>query len=53
MNNLYYELVVFNEIFKTKDFNECYKLLDYSRSVMDMMVEARKDANIVFDADKI
>jgi predicted dehydrogenase len=53
MNNLYYELVVFNEIFKTKDFNECYKLLDYSRSVMDMIVEARKDANIVFDADKI
>jgi scyllo-inositol 2-dehydrogenase (NADP+) len=50
-NNLYYELVAFNEIYKTKDFDRCYQLLDYSRSVMEMVVEARKDANVVFDND--
>jgi scyllo-inositol 2-dehydrogenase (NADP+) len=53
MNNLYYEMVVFKEIFKTKDFNQCYKLLDYSRSVMEILVNARKNANIVFDADEM
>lgn len=51
MNNLYYELLIFNDIYKTKDFNRCYSLLDYSRSVMEMLVEARMDAGIVFEAD--
>ena len=51
MNNLYYELLIFNDIYKTKDFNHCYSLLDYSRSVMEMLVEARMDAGIIFEAD--
>jgi len=51
MNNLYYELLIFNDIYKTKDFNRCYSLLDYSRSVMEMLVEARMDAGIIFEAD--
>ncbi|MCM3766747.1 Gfo/Idh/MocA family protein [Neobacillus niacini] len=51
-NSLYYELVAFREIYKSQDFDRCYQLLDYSRSVMDMLVEARKDAGIVFAADQ-
>ncbi|MHC5534572.1 Gfo/Idh/MocA family protein [Priestia megaterium] len=50
-NNLYYELMTFNDIFKSKDFTRCYELLDYSHSVIHMLVEARKDAEVVFDAD--
>ncbi|MCE4049065.1 MULTISPECIES: Gfo/Idh/MocA family oxidoreductase [Bacillaceae] len=53
MNNLYYELLKFNDIYKTKDYNRCYSLLDYSRSVMEKVVEARMDANIIFAADNI
>lgn len=50
-NRLYYELLAFNEMFKNRDFNRCYELLDYSHSVIRMLVEARKDAGIVFEAD--
>jgi scyllo-inositol 2-dehydrogenase (NADP+) len=51
-NRLYYELKVFNEIYKKKDFKHCYDLLDYSYSVMKILDAARKDAGIVFEADK-
>ncbi|SHT59991.1 putative oxidoreductase [Mycobacteroides abscessus subsp. abscessus] len=50
-NRIYYELLVFNEIFKDKDFKQCYNLLDYSHSVMKVLDAARKDAVIVFEAD--
>ncbi|MDQ0971334.1 putative dehydrogenase [Neobacillus niacini] len=50
-NNLFYELLAFNEIYKSNDFNCCYELLEHSISVMRMLVNARKDAGIVFDAD--
>ncbi|MFT9487362.1 hypothetical protein [Tepidibacillus decaturensis] len=51
-NKLYYELSVFNEIYKKKDFKHCYDLLDYSYSVMKVLDAARKDARIIFKADK-
>jgi scyllo-inositol 2-dehydrogenase (NADP+) len=51
-NRLYYELEVFRDIFNTKDFEGCYKLLDHTRSVMSMLERARKDAEIVFEADR-
>ncbi|WP_068505060.1 Gfo/Idh/MocA family protein [Paenibacillus kribbensis] len=50
-NTLYYELEAFNTLYKNNDFKRCYELLDYSRSVIQTVVEARKDANIVFGAD--
>lgn len=50
-NKLYYELVDFHEIYQNQDFDRCYQLLDYSSTVMEVLVEARKDAGIVFEAD--
>jgi len=52
-NRLYYELQAFYDIFTKKDYEGCYKLLNYSRSVMEMLEKARKTAGIVFEADKI
>ncbi len=49
---LYYELKEFRAIFDQKDFESCYKKLDYSQSVMEVYEELRKDAKIRFDADK-
>ncbi|MBS4216265.1 Gfo/Idh/MocA family protein [Neobacillus rhizophilus] len=51
-NKLYYELLAFKETYKNQDFDRCYELLDYSYSVMKMLVAARKDAGIVFPADQ-
>lgn len=51
MNNLYYEMLAFVDIHNKQDFNRCYDLLDYSHSVMKVVVAARQDANIVFAAD--
>ncbi|UOQ86991.1 Gfo/Idh/MocA family protein [Gracilibacillus salinarum] len=50
-NTLYYELLVFKDIFDNKDFDRCHELLDYSHSVMEVYETARKTANIVFPAD--
>lgn len=49
---LYYEMKDFSKIVAEKDYDACYKLLDYSLSVCEVMEAARKDAGIVFDADK-
>ena len=51
-NTLYYELEAFRDIYNMKDNETCYRLLDYSVSVMNVLVAARRDAEIVFDADK-
>ncbi|WP_019637877.1 Gfo/Idh/MocA family protein [Paenibacillus fonticola] len=50
-NLLYYELAAFNHIYKTNDFEQCYRLLEHSRSVIETVVQARNDAGIVFAAD--
>ena len=52
-NSLYYELAAFNSIYKKREFERCYELLDYSYSVMKMVVTARRDAGIVFEADLV
>lgn len=48
---LYYELGEFIKIIDRKDYEECYRLLDHSLLVMELLEEARKDAGIVFDRD--
>ncbi|WP_096438330.1 Gfo/Idh/MocA family protein [Alteribacter populi] len=50
-NPLYYEVLAFNNIYKSSDIEKCYELLDYSHSVIHMLEEARMDAGIVFEAD--
>lgn len=50
-NWLYYEWEVFKEIYDAEDYKRCYELLEHSRSVMQVLTEARKDAGIVFSAD--
>ncbi|WP_027340500.1 Gfo/Idh/MocA family protein [Halonatronum saccharophilum] len=51
MNRLYHEILAFADIYNRGDFERCYELLDYSRSVMEVLVAARKDGGIVFEAD--
>ncbi|MFD1445640.1 Gfo/Idh/MocA family protein [Oceanobacillus profundus] len=50
-NRLYYEVAEMQHIFAAKDFEKCYALLDYTKSVVEVLEAARKDAEIVFDAD--
>lgn len=50
-NSLYYEISDFRDCYINKDYPTCYKLLDYSLSVLKTIVSLRKDANIVFDKD--
>lgn len=49
---LYYELQDFRDIFKLDDYERCTRLLAYSRTVMEVYETARKDAGIVFAADR-
>lgn len=51
MNSLYYEILAFSDMYNKKDFKHCYDLLEYSHSVMETMIAARKDAGIVFKTD--
>lgn len=51
-NTMYYELEAFRNIYNQKDQEACYRLLDYSVSVMNVLDAARRDADIVFDADR-
>ncbi|ANF95568.1 Gfo/Idh/MocA family protein [Paenibacillus bovis] len=50
-NPLYYELAVFEEIYRSSDYSRCYELLDHSYAVMQTLEAARRDAGIVFAAD--
>ncbi|GAA0134431.1 Gfo/Idh/MocA family oxidoreductase [Paenibacillus sp. YSY-4.3] len=52
-NLLYYELAAFKQMYETQNFEQCYKLLEHSRSVIETVVQARQDAGIVFDADNL
>ncbi|MFE6075370.1 Gfo/Idh/MocA family protein [Paenibacillus sp. NPDC057886] len=51
-NWFYYEWEAFRDMYTNGDYERCYELLDHSRSVMNTMTEARKDAGIVFAADQ-
>lgn len=51
-NGMFYEVKDFLEIVEKEDYEACYQLLDYSLSVMEVIETARKDANIIFEADK-
>jgi len=50
-NRLYYEFAEFQQIFEAGNLDYCYELLDYSKSVIEVLELARKDANIQFAAD--
>ena len=49
---LYYELQDFRDIYKLDDYERCTQLLAYSRTVMQVYEAARRDAGIVFAADR-
>ncbi|WP_339227102.1 Gfo/Idh/MocA family oxidoreductase [Oceanobacillus sp. FSL K6-2867] len=52
-NRLYYEVAEMQKIFAEKDFEQCYELLDYTKSVVEVLEAARKDASIAFEADSL
>ncbi len=47
-----HEIDVFSNILKTNNMEKCIQLLEYSRSVLQLIEQARKEAGIFFDADK-
>ena len=47
-----YEICDFRDIYNSKNYKECYKLLEHSLDVIKETVQARKDAGIIFSADK-
>ncbi|PQP83139.1 oxidoreductase [Paenibacillus sp. PCH8] len=51
-NWLYYEWEAFRDMHATGDHTRCYELLEHSRSVMKVLMSARKDAGIDFAADQ-
>ncbi len=51
-NRMTYEIRNFYKIYEVKDYQKCYELLEHSLNVMEIAVQARKDAGIVFAADK-
>ena len=51
-NGMYYEIQDFLDIVAKKDYQACYDLLAYSKQVLEVVVAARQDANIVFVADQ-
>ena len=51
-NNVYYHLIqsIYN-IYNNNDYDSCYKLLDHSLRVMEVVDAAKKSASIVFEND--
>ncbi|OCN05728.1 hypothetical protein A4S06_07590 [Erysipelotrichaceae bacterium MTC7] len=47
-----YEVETFQKIVENNDYEACWKLLDHSRDVMDVLYHARIEAGITFPADK-
>lgn len=52
-NLLYYELAAFKQMYEAQNYQQCHQLLDHSRSVIEAVVQARQDAQIVFAADTL
>lgn len=52
LNNLYYEVKSFKEMFEQSNLDACYKNLMYSNKVIKLVEKLRKDAGIIFTADK-
>lgn len=50
-NRLTYELEVFERIFRQRDYQASYELLDHSLQVMTTLEKARKSAGVIFPAD--
>lgn len=48
---LYYEVKDFVAIYQHHDMDACYKLLDYSQTVMEVYEKARHDGGVRFSAD--
>ncbi|MFC4023571.1 Gfo/Idh/MocA family protein [Oceanobacillus longus] len=51
-NRLYYEVAEIQKIHQAKDFERCYDLLEYTKTVVEVLEAARKDAGIIYPADE-
>lgn len=51
-HRMYDEFKVISKYIDTKDFDICYKMLEHSRIVMDVLTKARESANIIFGCEK-
>ncbi len=52
-NRFVYEIKEFVDIYENSDYKKCYGLLEHTLAVTETAVTARKDAGVVFAADKI
>lgn len=48
-NHMVYEINAFSDMYLNKDYEQCYKKLDHTLSVMKILTEARKKAGIEFN----
>lgn len=51
-NRMVYEVIDFANIYNNNDLKKCHELLEHSLRVVETLVMARKEAGIVFPADK-
>lgn len=51
-NRMVYEVINFANIYHNNNSEKCHELLEHSLNVVELSVMARKDAEIVFAADK-
>ena len=47
-NHMVYEMKAFNDMFSRQAYDECYKNLEHSLSVMKILTDARNKAGIIF-----
>ncbi len=51
-NGMFYEIQDFLKIVNQQDYQACWDLLEESRSVIEIIEAARKDAGVIFPADQ-
>lgn len=51
-HRMYSEFVTMCKYIDEHNYSECYKLLEHSRLVMEVLTKARKSANIIFGCEK-
>jgi predicted dehydrogenase len=51
-NILYYEIVEFKRIYEEQEYETCYELLEHTKAVIRIATVARRNAGIIFEADK-
>ena len=50
---MYDEFKAFVDMYQKQDYQRCYRMLEHSLMVCDVLTKARRKAGIIFPADEI